>query len=298
VAAVALLGSTLTSAAAAVGGVIDGQRVGLLIVGMALALGFAWMLARAASGRRANRTVAGTNGLATLPINPAPAADPPLALAADQALAPQYDQIEAQAPLAMMHERWQPRTATATAPASFLDLLEPQAKKPERSRFAVVSTLLVLALVVMLVSGSVLFRRQLINVLAGMDASYGSAAASSGAPLAQPNTSCAAADVGAAAVSVASAPTAAAPAAPTAAAVAAPAAAPAITAEGQGAQKHVKGNGLNLRAQPGIDQQVVAVLRQGDVVTVFTDARLIQGATWVRVRAGDVEGWVDQSFLE
>ena len=43
----------LTSIAALVGGVIDGERVGLLIVGMALALGLALALARAASGRRA-----------------------------------------------------------------------------------------------------------------------------------------------------------------------------------------------------------------------------------------------------
>jgi len=42
----------------------------------------------------------------------------------------------------------------------------------------------------------------------------------------------------------------------------------------------------------------VMVLKQDDAVIVFTDARLIQGATWVKVRAGVNEGWVDQSLLE
>ena len=41
-----------------------------------------------------------------------------------------------------------------------------------------------------------------------------------------------------------------------------------------------------MRAQPGTDQQVVVVLKQGDTVMVFNDARLIHGATWVKVRAG------------
>ena len=76
------------------------------------------------------------------------------------------------------------------------------------------------------------------------------------------------------------------------------AAAPLPASDAQGAQKRVKSNGLNLRAQPGTDQQVVVVLKQGDTVTVFTDARLIRDAIWVKVRAGDYEGWVDQSLLE
>jgi len=45
-------------------------------------------------------------------------------------------------------------------------------------------------------------------------------------------------------------------------------------------------------------QQVVVALKQGDTVIVLTDARPIRDAIWVKVRAGDYEGWVDQSLLE
>jgi len=186
-----------------------------------------------------------------------------------------------------MQERWQPgAVSTASVPTSFLDLAEPRSKQPERSRFALASTLLVLALLVMVVSSAFLFRHQLINILAGMEASYGDAVATSpGASPSQPDAGSAAANISAAAP-VASVPTAASLPAPLPA------------SDAQGAQRRVKSNGLNMRALPGIDQTVVAVLKQGDIVTVFTDARLIQGATWVKVRAGDNEGWVDQSLLE
>ena len=73
---------------------------------------------------------------------------------------------------------------------------------------------------------------------------------------------------------------------------------PLSASDAQAVQKRVKSNGLNLRALPGTDQQVVVVLKQGDMVIVFTDARLIRDAIWVKVRAGDYQGWVDQSLLE
>ena len=284
---------SLTSMAAVVGGVINGERVGLLIVGMALALGLALALARAASGRRTAQDVASASTVVALPTDLGPtAAEARLAVATEQpgAYAPSpYERFEAP-PLAMMQERWQPGAASAAGvPTSFLDLKESRSNKPARSRFALASTLLVLALVVMVVSSAFLFRHQLIGILAGMETSYGGvASASNSSPpsLAAADTANAAADVGAAAASVVSAPTAASQAAPLPA------------GDAQAAQKRVKSNGLNLRAQPGTDQQVVAVLTQGDIVTVFNDARLIQGATWVKVRAGDFEGWVDQRLLE
>jgi hypothetical protein len=175
-------------------------------------------------------------------------------------------------------------------PTSFLDLAEPHAQLQARSRFALASTLLTLALVVVLVSGAVLFRRPLINMLAGMDAAPVTADTGSRESFDQADAGAenAAANVGAAA-SVVSAPTAASQPTPAALQPA---------SDAQAAQKRVKSNRLNLRAQPGIDQQVVVVLKQGDIVTVFNDARLIQGATWVKVRTGDFEGWVDQSLLE
>jgi hypothetical protein len=292
-----LLVQGLTSVAATVGGVINGERVGLLIVGMALALGLALVLARVASGRRAAQNLSTANAAATLPANAGPiAADARQGSPVEQQVAyaqPPDDQFEEQPPaLAMMQERWQPGgPAAASVPTSFLDLKDSQTSAPARSRFALVSTLLMLALVVMAVSSAVLFRHQLITMLAGMEASYGDPVAtgtsvSSGPP--DGGAESAAANVASAAAPAASAPV------PTA--TNPPAQLPA--GDTQGAQKRVKSNGLNLRALPGTDQQVVAVLRQGDIVTVFTDARLIQGATWVKVRAGDSEGWVDQSLLE
>jgi hypothetical protein len=212
---------------------------------------------------------------------------------APSAYEPLRESFEEQPALAMMQQRWQPSaTSAASAPTSFLDLAEPHAPtQPTRSRFALASTLLSLALVVMLVSSAVLFRHQLMNVLSGMEASYGAGDSSSGASFGQTDAGAenAAANVGAAAASIASAPTAASLPTP---------AAPLAASDAQGAQKRVKSNGLNLRAQPGTDQQVVVVLKQGDIVIVFNDARLIQGATWIKVRAGDYEGWVDQSLLE
>src|SRR5215212_6912761 len=206
----------LKSIAMLLGGVIDGERVGLLIVGMALALGLALALARVASGRRAAQAAAGAGMPIGLDVSAATAilagAQAPLAY---ESLREHFEEQ----PLAMMQERWQPSaTSAASVPTSFLDLVEPRATpQPQaRSRFALATTLLSLALVVMLVSGAVLFRHQLMNILSGMEASYDTAdsGASSGQPDAGAGTT--AANVGAVAA-VASAPTAAslpAPAAP------------------------------------------------------------------------------------
>jgi hypothetical protein len=302
VGAITLFVKGLAFIVAMVGEVIDGERVGLLIVGMALALGLALALARVASGRRAARDSAIASAAVTPPINPgALAAEAPLAGASEQQLAyaplPRERFEEPPPPaLAMMQERWQPADRpAASVPTSFLDLIEPHSNTPARSRFALASTLLILALTVMLVSSAVLFRHQLMNILSGMEASYGGVVeAGSSAPPNQPDIGAenAAANVGAAAASAASAPTVSSQPA------AVVPAAPLSASDAQGAQKRVKSNGLNLRALPGTDQQVVVVLKQGDIVIVFTDARLIRDAIWVKVRAGDYEGWVDQSLLE
>jgi hypothetical protein len=277
----------LKSISMLLGGVIDGERVGLLFVGMAIALGLALALVRVASRRRAAQPVAG----ARMPIGPERSAtEASLASApAQQAYEPLREHFEEEQPLAMLQQRWQPSAvSTASVPTSFLDLVEPP--RP-RSRFALASTLLSLALVVLLVSSAVLFRHQLTNIISGIEASYSTAGASDGGSPGQTDVGAenAAANVGAATASVASAPTAASLPTP---------AAPLLASDAQGAQKHVKSNSLNLRVGPGITQDVVVVLKQGDAVTVFTDASLIEGATWVRVRAGDHEGWVDQSLLE
>jgi hypothetical protein len=283
----ALFVQGLKSISMLLGGMIGGERVGLLIVGMAIALGLALALVRVASRRRTAQSVAG----ARVPLGPEQSAtEVSLAGApAQQAHEPLREHFEEGRPLAMLQQRWQPSAvSTASVPTSFLDLAEPP---QPRSRFALAPTLLSLALVVLLVSGAVLFRYQLTNIISGIETSYSTAGTGDGRAPGQADAGAenAAANVGAAAASVASAPTAASLSTP---------AASLSASDAQGAQKHVKSSGLNLRAQPGLDQQVVMVLKQGDAVIVFTDARLIQGATWVKVRVGDKLGWVDQSLLE
>jgi hypothetical protein len=300
VGAAVLFVDSLTSIAAIVGGVIDGERVGLLIVGMALGLALA--LAWAASRRRAAQDSAIASATVTPPINSgAIAAEARLAGASEQQFAyaplPREPFEEQPTPaLSMMQERWQPAaTSAASVPTSFLGLVEPHSNTPARSRFALASTLMMLALVVVLVSGAILFRDQLMNIFSGMEASYGGVVeAGSSAPPSQPDAGAenAAANVGAAAAAAASAPTVAGQPA------AVVPAGPLSASDAQAVQKRVKSNGLNLRALPGTDQQVVVVLKQGDMVIAFTDARLIRDAIWVKVRAGDYQGWVDQSLLE
>ncbi len=54
---------------------------------------------------------------------------------------------------------------------------------------------------------------------------------------------------------------------------------------------------LNLRAGPGVHYSVLAVLPQGTQVMAFGDTRYADRATWVRVRVGSQEGWVNQEHL-
>jgi hypothetical protein len=276
----------LTSIAALLGGVFDGQRIGLLIVGMAMALGLALALARVASGRRAPQDAAGA--LVRAPHNlDANMAGP--AAAGDTERNPAYAPAseghddEPLPSFALLQERWQPAAArAASAPTSFLELAEPAA--PTRSRSRLAPALLTLALVVMLVSAAVLFRGQVIGVLAGMSSPGDEAAAQQNA-----GSEAASANVGVAvAPSATAAPAAIQPAAE----------APAPVDEGPGGTKRVKSDALNMSALPGLDQQVVLVLKKGDAVALFTDARLIRDTIWVKVRFGDREGWVDQSLLE
>jgi hypothetical protein len=272
----------LTSIAELLGGVFDGQRLGLLIVGMALALGLALVLARIASGRRAAQDAAGAMVAAPHSLG---ANMPGPALAGALEHPPTYapaDQLEDEPlpSLALLQERWRP--AAASAPTSFLELAEPGAKPRPRSRLA--PALLTLGLVVMLVSSAVLFRGQVIGMLAGMSSpSNDTSVQQNAGPVS------ASANVG-----VAVAPAASATDVPSQPA----AVAPAPASEAPGGTKRVKSDALNMRALPGIDQQVVLVLKKGDAVAVFTDAQLLRDTIWVKVRFGDQEGWVDQSLLE
>ena len=62
--------------------------------------------------------------------------------------------------------------------------------------------------------------------------------------------------------------------------------------------RHVKSDTLNLRARPGTDQQVIAKLTHGATVLLLDETATVDGRTWVRVRAGEQEGWVSQDLLE
>jgi hypothetical protein len=267
----------LKSIAHLLGGVFDGEQVGLLIVGAVLAIGLALTLVRVARGRRAGRDTvrAAAVGAAPLGYQPAPTPAPapaPGELAAEEDLPP----------LALLQERWQPTArAAANMPTSFLEIGQPQAAAAARSRFAFALSLLTLAFVALLVSGAILFRGQLISMLSGLDSSGGQVAAiGNDQGAAQPNMT-----VEQPAVNVSSADQPAAPA-------------PAPANDTPGGTKRVKSDELNVRARPGVDQQVVVVLTKGVSVTVLTDMRLIDNAVWVKVRVGDQEGWVDQSLLE
>jgi hypothetical protein len=77
-----------------------------------------------------------------------------------------------------------------------------------------------------------------------------------------------------------------------------PALAPAIPTAPTLVSRHVKSDTLNLRARPGIDQQVIAKLARGASVLLLGERMTVEGRTWVRVRAGEQEGWVSQDLLE
>jgi hypothetical protein len=62
--------------------------------------------------------------------------------------------------------------------------------------------------------------------------------------------------------------------------------------------RHVKSDALNLRVGPGTDQRVIAKLARGASVLLLGESLTVDGRTWVRVRAGEQEGWVSQDLLE
>jgi hypothetical protein len=282
----ALLVRTLASIARLLGGLFEGGRAGVVIVGVALALGLVWALVRIASRRRADQEMLHVGALGTPPVSArAELAEPSMAGS------PEKQPDQPAPPLAMLQDRWQPgATTTASLPTSFLDLAEPPSPTAARSRFGVASSLLVLALVVLLVGGSILFRSQLLGLFSGPDPSRDAAVVTgNGEGAVQPTSSVEqpAANVSGAGLPAARAPTA------VREFVAPP------PADGvQSGTKRVKSDQLNVRLEPGLGQQVVLVLAKGAAVTVLTDARLISDAIWVKVRVGDQEGWVDQSFLE
>ncbi|MDX9690748.1 MAG: SH3 domain-containing protein [Alphaproteobacteria bacterium] len=52
---------------------------------------------------------------------------------------------------------------------------------------------------------------------------------------------------------------------------------------------------LNLRQSPGMSSAVIAVLRNGDLLTILPQPA--QGK-WILVRAGGLEGWIHSNYCE
>jgi hypothetical protein len=287
----------LSSIARLLGGAFDGEQVGLLIVGIALGFGLVLAVVRITRGRRTVQDAAYPGAVAAppsgfdqnaaeailsrppeyQPISDAISSSQPEYRPAAEPAPHQATDVEAIPSLALLQERWQPTArAAANVPTSFLELGQPQSVAT-RSRFAFASSLLALAFVALLVSGAILFRGQLISMLSGLDSPGGQVAAiGNGESLVQPNATAQQPVVN---VSSAEQP-------------------PAPANEAQTTTKRVRSDELNVRARPGVDQEVVVVLTKGVSVNILTDARLIGNAVWVKVRIGDQQGWVDQSFLE
>lgn len=53
---------------------------------------------------------------------------------------------------------------------------------------------------------------------------------------------------------------------------------------------------LNLRSGPGLTWGSIAILNNGETVTILSEPA--QGSSWVHVDAGGREGWINQNFCE
>jgi hypothetical protein len=168
--------------------------------------------------------------------------------------------VEGLPSLSMMGQRRVP--TAAPAPQSFLTNV-PVAEK-RRSALPLVFVMLGVAA---LAGGAFMFRQQVLDLLPGL----------------WPSTSYATSQMAQTAL-------------PTAAAAATPS--PAVPTAPPVVSKRVAGDVLNLRAGPGTDQQVIATLQHGETVVLLDKTQTVAGRIWVRVRAGEREGWVSQEFLE
>jgi hypothetical protein len=187
------------------------------------------------------------------------AANPTSTLSASGAAA-----SEGLASLSMMEQR-RVRKA-APVPQSFL--APAPAVKERRGNVP-----LVLLLVLMIGGGAYYFRQQLFEILPGVWVTT-SAAVLQTAEIVESPTTLVASPIPTPAASPKPAPTAAL------------------------LSKQVGSDELNLRSGPGTDQEVIVTLHRGEQVVLLGETRDVGGKTWVHVRAGQIEGWVSQEFLE
>ena len=70
---------------------------------------------------------------------------------------------------------------------------------------------------------------------------------------------------------------------------------PSPTATPQDEVCTVTAGSLHLRAMPGTDAQVIGYLFAGDLLTVLPDPSV---DSWIRVRAGDLTGWINSHYCK
>ncbi|NWG35182.1 MAG: SH3 domain-containing protein [Chloroflexi bacterium] len=68
---------------------------------------------------------------------------------------------------------------------------------------------------------------------------------------------------------------------------------PSPTATPQDVTCTVTAESLHLRAMPGTDAQVIGYLYAGETLTVLPDPSV---DSWIRVRAGDLTGWINSHY--
>jgi hypothetical protein len=56
--------------------------------------------------------------------------------------------------------------------------------------------------------------------------------------------------------------------------------------------------GLNVRAEPDIESELLLFLPQGTVVVVLDGQEEINGRVWHQIQSGNIAGWVLADYLE
>jgi hypothetical protein len=268
---------------------------GLLVVSIAVMAGATFVLRRAAARRSAHAGAPGwprdtsvalpevagitftsaassqSAGVISTP-SPAPLAANPVDRRPAHVSMPTESLADQALPtLAMLQQRR--KHVAVPQPASYMELSEsaPRLAQPTKQRRSAAPALVTLVAVVSVLFGAVvLFRPQVITMISPTDLTRIEAATPS---LPVPNGQSVAANAGAAAV-------------------------PSPDDNPHAETKRVKSDVLNVRVSPGIDQDVIFVLSKGNTVTLLNEARVIQDNTWVKVRIGSREGWVNQKLLE
>ena len=59
----------------------------------------------------------------------------------------------------------------------------------------------------------------------------------------------------------------------------------------------VDGDAVNIRVEPGVSNEVVTRLFEGDIAEVIGGSRQADSYTWVNVQAGEATGWAAKSYL-